>query len=112
MTDINYSKDTVTISGLTIQFNYIVMMAFEVMGKVIVLFDPDELIPKFGQFNNLIAIDMHGIKLWEAELPTSDTGDCYYKISSKSPLRAISYKSYICEIDLNSGRIISKSFTK
>lgn len=89
-----------------------VLIAFELMGKVIVLFDPDEYIPKVGQFNNLIALDINGNKLWEAELPTTETGDCYFKILSNSPIKAKSFKSYNCEIDVDTGKIISKEFTK
>ncbi len=112
MTNVSFSKNTVTIAGVTITLEYMVLVAFELMGKVIVLFDPDEYIPKFGQFNNLIAIDIDGNKLWEAELPTTETGDCYFKISSQNPIKAISFKSYNCEIDADTGKIISKAFTK
>jgi hypothetical protein len=112
MTNINYSKKTVTIDGVTVALEYAVLVAFELMGNVIVLFDPDELIPKSGRFHNLIALDMNGSKLWEAELPTTSTGDCYIEISSKKPLQAISFKSYVSEIDIGTGMIISKNFTK
>ncbi|MFC1748567.1 hypothetical protein ACFL2V_07140 [Pseudomonadota bacterium] len=112
MTNISYSKNSVTIAGVTITLEHVVLIAFELKGKVIVLFDPDEYIPKFGQFNNFIALDLEGAKMWEAELPTTETGDCYFKVSSREPLIVNSYKSYVCEIDSDTGKIISKNFTK
>ena len=112
MTKIRFSKNTVVINSMPINLKYKIAVAFEKNGIVIVLFDPDEYIPKFGQFRNLVGLNCQGTKLWEAELPTNETGDCYFKIRSQYPLKAISFKSWICEIDIRTGKIISKCFTK
>ena len=86
--------------------------AFEHGGLVIVLFAPDSNLKKFGQFHNVIAVDRHGHMVWEAELPTSNTGDRYYKIANRDPLTLYSTQSYDVVLDSASGRIIEKRFTK
>ena len=112
MTIVSFSENNVVIDGAVIPLQYDVMDAFQLKGMVVVLFDPDSFIPKFGQFKNLIAIDSIGNLLWEAQLPTSESGDCYYKLISKEPLKALSFKSYSCEINLSDGSVSSKDFTK
>ena len=112
MTNISFLKNIVEASGKKVALEHEVISAFESSGKIIVLFDPDAHIPKFGQFNNLIALNYNLERLWEAELPTNKTGDCYYSLISKDPLIALSYESYTCEVDINTGRIVNKEFTK
>ena len=87
-------------------------VAFEHGGLVIVLFAPDSNLKKFGQFHNVIAVDRDGLLVWEAELPTSNTGDRYYKIANRDPLTLYSTQSYDVFLDPASGRIIEKRFTK
>jgi hypothetical protein len=79
---------------------------------VVVLFSPDSVPKNFGQFHNLVALDRSGQPQWEAELPTSNTGDRYYKIVSKEPIVAYSTQSYDCTISPQTGRILAKIFTK
>jgi hypothetical protein len=86
--------------------------AFEQGGLVVVLFDPDSPADSYRPFHNLVAVDSDGRVRWEAELPTSNPGDRYYKISSHEPLVAYSTQSYDCVIDISTGRIVSKEFTK
>ena len=86
--------------------------AFELGGKAIVLFEPDEVMNTFGQFHNLVAIDGDGTRTWEAELPTTITGDRYYKVVRRIPLVAYSVQSYDCQIDPATGRIVDRTFTK
>lgn len=88
--------------------------------KIFVLFDPDEYLldpnykklrrQGFPAIRNLIAIDRVGNKLWEAEFP--EKADYYYKIVSSKPLKANSFSSYRCEIDINTGQIVKKEFYK
>lgn len=92
--------------------DYPVSDAFQEDDKIIVLFDPDSKTGKFGQFPNLIAIDRRGQKIWTAQLPTTETGDAYYRISSRKPLIAYSVCSYSCEIDTQTGKIKQKIFYK
>lgn len=59
---------------------------------------------------NLIAFDVDGNPLWEAELP--ELLDYYYLIEDDLPLRALSYSGNRCEIDERDGRIVSREFLK
>jgi hypothetical protein len=79
---------------------------------VVVLFSPDGAPKNYGQFHNLVGLDRSGQPQWEAQLPTSNTGDRYYKIVSKDPLVAYSTQSYDCTISLETGSILAKVFTK
>jgi hypothetical protein len=112
MIALSFSGNVITVNGNNIKLDYPIQTAFLLGDKIIVLYDPDSYVPKFGQFQNLLAIDLNGKEIWKAELPTTMTGDCYYKIASKNPLKAYSFKSYECEIDLDTGRIKNKTFLK
>lgn len=80
--------------------------------KIIILFDPDSYIKKFGQFNNIVAIDFSGNKIWTAELPTNSSGDLYLSITSRDPLIAYSIKGFDCEIDTATGKVNAIEFIK
>ncbi len=109
---ITSSKHTLLVNGKSIQFQYPVIDAFEVQDIIVVLFHPDSSSQKSGQFRNLIALKRNGEHLWIAELPTSRTGDRYYKVVSRSPLVVYSVSSFECEIDIDTGRIKSRRFFK
>jgi hypothetical protein len=88
-----------------------------VANRVIVLFDADaywQVVgkPHFGQFPNLVAFDLRGWRLWTAQLPTNESGDCYDHLESEDPLRAYSWKSISCELDPATGAILHQTFTK
>ena len=64
------------------------------------------------KFHNLVAFDLSGRKVWEAELPTSGQADCYTDLSLGSDgLRAFAFSCFSCHIDLLSGKILDKMFT-
>ena len=86
--------------------------SIEYIDLVIVLFSPDSAPKNYGQFHNLVALDRSGQLQWEAQLPTSNTGDRYYKIASKEPLVVYSTQSYDCTISPQTGGILAKVFTK
>jgi outer membrane protein assembly factor BamB len=79
----------------------------------IVLYDMDSNIRKWGQFPNIICLNSKGEKIWTVELPTTSTGDSYCQMELEDgKLIADSWRSYSCEIDVNTGRIINKLFFK
>ena len=47
---------------------------------------------------------------WEAQQP--EVQDHYYMIESREPLIALSFSAFRCDIDLASGRILSKESLK
>lgn len=91
---------------------YPILQAFVLDAKVIVLYDPDINREGFGQFPNLIAFSFGGERLWQAELPTNESGDCYYRAYLSDGLMADSWKSFACRIDESTGRILRKVFYK
>lgn len=107
-----FSGRTISIGGRSVDLDYPLADAFQLGDKIIVLFDPDAYTETFGQFRNLIAITREGEKLWAAELPTTESGDRYYRVTSKDPLIAYSIYSYGCEINHSNGKILSKTFIK
>tara|TARA_B100001094_G_scaffold333065_1_gene408269 strand:+ start:1231 stop:1554 length:324 start_codon:yes stop_codon:yes gene_type:complete len=93
---------------------YDVKHAIQVHNIIYILFNPDCNTKKFGQFKNLIAISQDAKRIWQADLPTNMSGDCYYDIEFDldQSLLAYSIKSYTCYIDKKNGRILNKVFTK
>jgi len=80
--DISFSGTLLKIGEKTWEVDYPIKQAFLLNDKVIVLFDPDaQLDKKFGQFPNLAAFNSDGEKLWTAELPTTQSKECYYQVN-------------------------------
>jgi hypothetical protein len=50
--------------------------------------------------------------VWRAELPGSDDKYVNAKLAAEGRLSAYSYGGYEVEIDLDTGRIVSKRFSK
>ena len=109
---INFSANCITLSGRVIELDYPILEAYQSTDRILILYDPDSYKIKTGQFNNLLCLNIIGEKLWVAELPTTQSGDCYYKIKSINPLIAYSINSFICEVDTVSGKILNKEFIK
>jgi len=109
---IDLSDKVLFVDGNVLELEFPVAEAFELDKIIIILYDPDAYASKFGQFPNLIALLPSGERLWTAELPTTTSGDRYYKIASRIPLVAYSIYSEECEIDPATGRIISHRFIK
>ncbi len=109
---IAYAGNTLTIDGQSYELEYKVIGAVEFEGAVIVLFEPGAYTAKFGQFPNLVGLSREGKRLWTAELPTTNSGDRFYRLVPGSNLRAASVYSFVCDIDPRSGRIIRKEFVK
>lgn len=110
--EFDYSGNTIRLGEHSWQVEYRIKDVFRVGERIIALYDPDSYKEKFGQFPNLVAFDLNGRDLWTAELPTNESGDCYVEIVSKNPLVVNSWKSFSCEIDLETGKIKGKEFYK
>lgn len=110
---ISFVGESLAVGEKRFRMSHPVEDAFSAAALIIVLYDPDSVSSRFGQFPNLVAIDpLTGEQVWEAELPSSMTGDRYYKIASHDPLVAYSVKSFVCSIDTTSGKITKKEFVK
>ena len=109
---VSFVERELTIDGATHVLEFPIDEAFDHGSVVIVFFAPDSGPKRFGQFHNVIAVDRQGNKVWEADLPTSNTGDRYYNIASRDPLTLYSTQSYDVVLDAATGRILEKRFTK
>jgi hypothetical protein len=109
---ITFSGNTIFNGESVLEVEHRVVDAFQIEGRIIVLFDPDSYTERFGQFPNFAAFTPTGERLWIAELPTTNTGDRYYKIASREPLVVYSIDSFECEIDPSTGRIKARRFFK
>jgi hypothetical protein len=110
--NVRFIERELFVDGRRHELPYPIDDAVEYEEIVVILFDPDSATEDYGPFHNLIAIDSSGRTMWEADLPTSNPGDRYYKISSKEPFVVYSTESYDCVIDLSTGHIINRTFTK
>jgi hypothetical protein len=110
--NISFSDNKLTAGERSWQAEYPILQALSVGDKIIVLYDPAAHLEKFGQFPNLVAFNSEGGKLWVAQLPTNESGDCYWRIYLKDGLMADSFKSFSCRIDESNGKIQSKVFYK
>lgn len=113
---ITHDGDIVRVSGRALRMEYMVLDAFYSDGRVIVLLDPtaylDSVAYSSGRrksrdpLKNLRAYSPGGALLWQAEQPLPE--DHYYRIESRDPLRALSFSAFRCDIDTESGRVVSK----
>jgi hypothetical protein len=115
---VSHDGDIVRIDGKALRMDHMVRDAFWAGDRAVVLLDPDTFLDEPGgarkrprdPLKNLRAYAPSGELAWEAEQPELD--DHYYLIESRSPLVALSFSAYRCDLDLASGRILSKTKLK
>jgi hypothetical protein len=116
---VSHDGDIVRIDGKPLRMEYMVRDAFWAHGKAIVLLDPHAFLdhPAYGSrkaprdpVKNLRAYAASGELQWEAEQP--EVQDHYYMVESREPLVALSFSAYRCDLDVKSGRILSKKKLK
>jgi hypothetical protein len=115
---VTHDGDIVNINGKPVRMDYMVRDAFWAGGHAVVLLDPRTFLDEPGgarrrprdPVRNLRAYAPSGEKRWEAEQPELE--DHYYRIESREPLVALSFSAYRCDIDLATGRILSKAKLK
>jgi hypothetical protein len=77
---------------------------------IVLLFEPAP--PGYKTVGNLARVTSAGEVVWWAEL-TDTGGDTYVAVETgEGKIVANSWDCYRCEIDLQTGRILSKTFTK
>jgi hypothetical protein len=76
----------------------------------IVLCDPDDE-PR-GAYRNLLRVSSDGLVVWQADLPSSEN-DCYVAVQLRDDiLSANTFSCFAVRLDLVTGRILTKTFTK
>ena len=115
---VSHDGDIVRIDGKPVRMDHMVRNAFWAGGHAIVLLYPDTFLDEPGgarkrprdPLKNLRAYSPSGELQWQAQQPEFD--DHYYLIESRDPLVALSFSAYRCDLDLASGRILSKKKLK
>jgi len=116
---VTHDGDIVKIDDRPVRMEYMVRDAFWARGLAIVLLDPHAFLddPAYGGRKaprdppkNLRAYAPSGELQWEAEQP--EVQDHYYLIETRDPLVALSFSAYRCDLDLATGRILSKTKLK
>ena len=117
---IEHAGKKLVIDGESLMTEFPIQSAVELGQRVIVLLDPDSYLgdPTYGKdrrrggnpVRNLRAYSRSAELLWEADFP--EPADYYYRLVSSDPLLALSFSSYECEIDLDTGKIVSRRFFK
>lgn len=104
----------VMIAGRTISLRHPVDQAIRRGDQLVVRYAVTEHLGRPGTFPNLEAVRLDGTVEWTAELPTNETGDCYYEmeVDGSGILIGRSFKSYVCQIDWASGKIVASEFVK
>ena len=108
---ISFDGKTLDIGAKTFELEYPIHDAFVSKDRIIVLFDHMAQ-REAGQFNNLVAINRDGDRIWVAEHPTTTTSDVYIEIVEKDPLIVWNFAGYRCTIDVDDGKLIEARFTK
>jgi hypothetical protein len=109
---ISFNGRKLSINGTTHELEYPIAKAIQKEGQIFVLYDPDSFTAKTGQFRNVIAIGLDGTIHWRAELPTTTTGDRYYRIALNGSLQAASIFSEVCELNMATGQILRRELVK
>ena len=110
---ISYQENNLEINGEVLVLDYPIKKILQVKEFILVLLDPDLYTLKFGQFPNLKCYCFNGDFLWTADLPTHYTGDSYYNFFLEDgKLIALSTRSFSCEIQIQTGKILNSEFYK
>lgn len=108
---VGFDGRVLRIDGLEVELEHPIAEAFILGDLVIVRFPYDAAPRSYGAFDNLLAMNSRGERAWVAELTESGT-DSYVAISSRDPLVAHSWSCFRCTLDVASGKILQKVFTK
>ncbi len=109
---LQFSGQRIDIDNIAFNVEHPIKDAVLIKDRVIILYDASAAPSPYGQFNNRVAYDLNGNKLWTAEHPTNDSGDLYTAISKSMPLTVYNWQGFECAIDPAGGKIIHKAFTK
>ena len=106
---VQFSGKNLKVGDRTFVLKYEILDSFLTDNQIIVLYHPDAC---KGKFRNLECFSLEGEKIWTAELPDPAFADAYGGIISYSPLKLYSFTSYRCQIDVKTGKIEQREFTK
>ena len=88
-----------------------ILQAKKVGNKVFVIFDYMSF-PNGRPAQNLVAFDEHQQEIWKAENPSDIGTDAYVNFTDDGELCVWNFAGFLCDIDLDSGRILKSQFMK
>ena len=104
-------KQEIQINEKKVKFDFLISQIIFFNDCFYVLFEHMSVNENYGQSFNLYAVNLEGETIWIAELPFSP--DCFLNIFIENDqLYAYSFSAYECLIDLETGKIKEKVFTK
>ena len=103
--------DCIVHSHGRIKATHPVFEAREIEGRILVLYDYMAF-PRGEPSRNLFAYDSTGKQLWRAEDIGAGATDGYTVIISEAPLVVGNFACFDCTLDINTGKVVEKTFTK
>ncbi len=109
---LSVTSDCITHSQGTISAPYPVIDAREISGVVVVIFDYMAF-PLKAPAHNLFGYSVAtGEQLWRAEDIGLGPADAYTAVISESPLVVSNFGGFDCQVDISTGKVSGKVFTK
>ena len=93
------------------RFSQRILDARRIDDRVLVIFDYMEF-PNGRPAQNLVAYDLEQKEVWKPENPENGVADAYVNFISEEPLKVWNFACYVCTIDVKTGRLLEKQFTK
>ncbi|MBI1762871.1 MAG: hypothetical protein HYR56_15685 [Acidobacteria bacterium] len=109
--EVSFEGNQVSVGARKWNAPYLLEYCAQVDDKILVIYEHSPS-RTWGQFHNLEAFDLTGHKLWTAEHPTNETADSYVQFLALDPLTVLNFAGFIYQIDLATGKILTREFTK
>jgi hypothetical protein len=109
--ELNCESDLVLVERRWWRFERRVLQARRIGDRVLVIFDYMNF-PQGRPAKNLVAYDLSQQELWRAETPEGGPADAYVNFICDDPLKVWNFACYVCTIDVTTGCLVDKSFTK
>jgi hypothetical protein len=78
----------------------------------IILLDDDKVTPRIEGYKNLLAVDKLDNVVWVADLPEGSMFSSYWTIKIDNNGLFALCGSFLCEIDIKTGKVLNAKFVK
>lgn len=108
---LSVSNHKIQFQGGSITAIHPVLDAREIDEKIIVIYDY-MVFPKNEPARNMYAYTKLGSEIWRAEDIGMGATDAYTNVRSEVPFKVGNFSSFSVYLDINTGKVIDKEFTK
>lgn len=112
MRNIEFENRKLKIDGQDFELDYQIKDARIIDDLAVVIFEFDDSVPKYRQFNNCCAFDSNCNLIWTAEHPTTTTSDFYVEFMDSKNNKLWSFGCFVCKLDFKTGKLLNADFTK